>query len=55
MPDPAGTAMRTVAAVLAAPADGQPARRLLAPLAGRPVIEHSVAAFEASPRSTRSW
>jgi len=41
--------VRTVAAVLAAPADGPAGAVLLAPLAGRPVIEHSVAAFEASP------
>ena len=47
--------MRTVAAVLAAPPSGPPvppgpdAAALLAPLAGRPVIEHSVAAFEAAP------
>jgi len=41
--------MRTVAAVLAAPADGPAGAASLAPLAGRPVIEHSVAAFEASP------
>ena len=56
MPDPAGTGMRTVAAVLAAPADG-PSRpaSAVAPLAGRPLIEHSVAAFEASPWSARSW
>jgi len=44
MPD-----VRTVAAVLAAPAEGPAGAALLARLAGRPVIEHSVAAFEASP------
>ena len=49
MPDPAATAVRTVAAVLAAPAAGPAGALLFAPLAGRPVIEHSVAAFEASP------
>jgi 2-C-methyl-D-erythritol 4-phosphate cytidylyltransferase len=49
MPDPAATAVRTVAAVLAAPAAGPAGDLLFAPLAGRPVIEHSVAAFEASP------
>ena len=37
--------MRTVAAVVAGPS----ASPLLAPLAGRPVIEHAVAAFEAAP------
>jgi ribitol-5-phosphate 2-dehydrogenase (NADP+) / D-ribitol-5-phosphate cytidylyltransferase len=45
--------VRTVAAVLAAPASelpGTAAPMLLAPLAGRPVIEHSVAAFDAAPR-----
>jgi ribitol-5-phosphate 2-dehydrogenase (NADP+) / D-ribitol-5-phosphate cytidylyltransferase len=49
MPDPARTATRTVATVLAAPADGPSGAASLAPLAGRAVIEHSVAAFEASP------
>ncbi len=49
MPDPAAGAVRTVAAVLAAPAAGPAGATLFAPLAGRPVIEHSVAAFEASP------
>lgn len=49
MADPAGSTVRTVAAVLAAPAGEPAAQALLAPLAGRPVIEHSVAAFEASP------
>src|SRR5947209_8427945 len=49
MADPAASAVRAVAAVLAAPADVAAAAALLAPLAGRPVIEHSVAAFEASP------
>jgi len=49
MSDPAGDAVRTVAAVLAAPAVGPAGAALFAPLAGRPVIEHSVAAFEASP------
>jgi ribitol-5-phosphate 2-dehydrogenase (NADP+) / D-ribitol-5-phosphate cytidylyltransferase len=46
MPDPAGSTVRTVAAVLAT---GPAVAALFAPLAGRPVIEHSVAAFEASP------
>ena len=50
MPDPEGTAVRTVAAVLAAPAADPAGALLFAPLAGRPVIEHSVAAFEASPQ-----
>ena len=49
MPDPAANAVRTVAAVLAAPATGPAGAALFAPLAGRPVIGHSVAAFEASP------
>jgi 2-C-methyl-D-erythritol 4-phosphate cytidylyltransferase len=49
MPDPEESAVRTVAAVLATPATGPAAAALFAPLAGRPVIEHSVAAFEASP------
>jgi 2-C-methyl-D-erythritol 4-phosphate cytidylyltransferase len=49
MADRAGSVVRVVAAVLAAPADGPGGAALLAPLAGRPVIEHSVAAFEASP------
>jgi ribitol-5-phosphate 2-dehydrogenase (NADP+) / D-ribitol-5-phosphate cytidylyltransferase len=44
-----GDAVPVVAAVLAAPATGPAGAALLAPLAGRPVIEHSVAAFEASP------
>jgi 2-C-methyl-D-erythritol 4-phosphate cytidylyltransferase len=45
--------VRTIAAVLAAPAGELPGTAvpmLLAPLAGRPVIEHSVAAFDAAPR-----
>jgi 2-C-methyl-D-erythritol 4-phosphate cytidylyltransferase len=49
MADPAGSTVRTVAAVLAAPVGGAAGAALLARLAGRPVIEHSVAAFEASP------
>jgi len=49
MPDPTANAVRTVAAVLAVPAAGPAGAALFAPLAGRPVIEHSVAAFEASP------
>jgi ribitol-5-phosphate 2-dehydrogenase (NADP+) / D-ribitol-5-phosphate cytidylyltransferase len=49
MADPAGSSVRTVVAVLAAPAGEPAAPALFAPLAGRPVIEHSVAAFEASP------
>jgi ribitol-5-phosphate 2-dehydrogenase (NADP+) / D-ribitol-5-phosphate cytidylyltransferase len=49
MADEAGNALRTVAVVVGAPADGPAGAALLAPLAGRPVIEHSVAAFEAAP------
>src|SRR5215469_4271668 len=48
MPD-RGNRVRAVAAVLAVPATGPAGAALLASLAGRAVIEHSVAAFEASP------
>ena len=50
--------MRTVAVVLAGGSGerfGTPVPKQLLPLAGRPMIEHSVAAFERRPRSTRSW
>jgi 2-C-methyl-D-erythritol 4-phosphate cytidylyltransferase len=49
MTDPGAGAVRTVAAVIAGPAAGPSGPVLLAPLAGRAVIEHSVAAFEAAP------
>jgi len=50
-PDHRGTG-RTVAVIVAAgdsDLPGAPVPLLLAPLAGRPLIEHSVAAFDAAP------